>query len=323
VFTVFDTCRIDAYVPSTKSTALHAFLCPDELTRWLVGEGLDVDAPDAWGETALAMKAMHDQDLSVLLELGANVNAANDSGFTVLHRAVPRSPRNVRILLDHGADVRALNDDGHTPLQSALERCGNADIAAVGPSARILLDAGSPSPANAADLVSAIAKRYARIRGDGRNRESTDRGLTDLYELFDVTPAAPRRTHDGTSPITVAAAKWPDQFNELWELLVPPGGVAPTLQGEVIRLVGKISRELRGNGGINWNRDFQKMKNALINYLDSGTTVTIAAELADLAPGLRRDFDDRAVIRVGELSVAWVLANPDPVPPPRRLKYRG
>ena len=74
--------------------------------------------------------------------------------------------------------------------------------------------------------------------------EATDAALMHLYELFHVPPVERRMIHDGTSPITVKANRWQTQHQELWEMLVPSQGAAKTIQGEVIRITGKVSNEI-------------------------------------------------------------------------------
>ena len=75
--------------------------------------------------------------------------------------------------------------------------------------------------------------------------------------------------HAGVSPITVKATTWLAQHQELWEMLIPSQGPAKTMQGEVIRITGKIAGELYRNGGANWSMDFRKMLNALVKHLAS------------------------------------------------------
>ena len=70
--------------------------------------------------------------VTLLLDAGANPNAADANGFTALHRAVrgeadrgvdpilrASAPAIVSALLAHGADVKARDDRGVTPLMSA------------------------------------------------------------------------------------------------------------------------------------------------------------------------------------------------------------
>jgi ankyrin repeat protein len=59
--------------------------------------------------------------IGMLLEMGADINAANQSGDTALHGAALRgSTTIIRYLVDHGADVTARNEKGWLPLDIAL-----------------------------------------------------------------------------------------------------------------------------------------------------------------------------------------------------------
>jgi ankyrin repeat protein len=103
---VYDQCELTAYNrPSSKHTALHFRDCPDELARWLVGWGLDVDTRDALGYTPLSQKVIWGDGVPVLLELGADVNTQDDHGYAPLHHAITRNSESVRLLIEHGADM--------------------------------------------------------------------------------------------------------------------------------------------------------------------------------------------------------------------------
>ena len=342
---VFDACEFNAYGGQWKSTALGFDNCPDELARWLVDRGLDVDTPDASGRTPLCRRAAAGRDLTLLLELGADVNGGRgrrapiiaaiahpatlrvlvEQGADVnivtsegipLHRAALRSAESTRLLLDYGADPVIVDSNGRTPLEAALHDCRNIDIPQVAGSARILLDAGCPSPQDAAEMVTRIGGQFEFHRAgfNPRYLDETDAALSDLYSLFGMPPVARRRVHDGSSPIVIDATESSAQFDELWNLLVPSSGPAKTVQGEVIRLAGRIARELLNNGGINWNHGFHQMKDALIAHLGSATPVATAAERTELSRGITRDkYDEESIRRVTELAVAWVLANPSPM----------
>ncbi|MMZ65907.1 hypothetical protein D1872_283530 [compost metagenome] len=93
----------------------------------------------------------------------------------------------------------------------------------------------------------------------------TDEALLRLYELFDVPPVEKRKTHDGVSSIIVSTKEWQAQYNELWNLLIPSKGHAQTVQGEVIRITGKVSYEILDNGGINWDNQYRKC--SIVRYI--------------------------------------------------------
>jgi hypothetical protein len=139
----------------------------------------------------------------------------------------------------------------------------------------------------------------------------------------EATPAIPDDVLDGAVPITVSATLWQEQFQELWNLLVPNAGNAETEQGEVIRLAGKLTREILDNGSVNWDADFRSMADALTAYPASRMAVADGGELAALRKIVRVGHGDKPTLyRLTELAVAWVLANPYPVPL-RDPPYRG
>ena len=122
--------------------------------------------------------------------------------------------------------------------------------------------------------------------------------------------------HDGVSPITVSSKKWEDQYGELWDLLIPSGGSAKTVQGEVIRITGRVRDEIYRNGGANWDRYYKKMLDALILHFGSGVPLSgpLLNEAAAIAKEIRRSGDgDEELSRLCELAVVWVLENPTPV----------
>ncbi len=110
---------------------------------------------------------------------------------------------------------------------------------------------------------------------------------------------------------------WQKRYAELWDLLVPAGGPATTVQGEVIRIIGRVGDELLRNAGANWDSDHEAMLDAFDAHTRSGNVLTDSArKKADAAIAtLRRGrMDKQAIDELTKLSVTWVLANPAQAP---------
>jgi hypothetical protein len=314
---LFDTYDVNARGGVFKQTALAFHQCPDELARWLVARGADLTAGDNYGDTPLHSRARHWKGrVEVLLELGADVNHGENDRGTPLHAAAGSC--NVAasgLLLQHGARVDALNREGQTPLAYALKRCSNAQIERMAALAELLLTAGARQTPEMGALVTRIGTNFEFHRS-GFNRDTVDAtsaGLDKLYVLFGVPPVLRRILHDGKSPIVARSARWDDQYQELWDLLVPSSGPAGTIQGEVVRIAGRICDELDRNGGINWDLAYRKMADAFLTHVASG--VPLAEPLLAETRGLVADLKGKNgnPQRLREFAVTWVAENPTPL----------
>ena len=100
-------------------------------------------------------------------------------------------------------------------------------------------------------------------------------------------------------------------------MLIPSSGAAKTVQGEVIRITGRVQDELYRNGGVNWDKDYRNMLNSLPNHFASGTPLSDKEleETKELISNIRANGENEEVIteRLRELSVLWVLLNPTPI----------
>ncbi|MBD8032955.1 ankyrin repeat domain-containing protein [Solibacillus merdavium] len=314
---VFVHCELDARGGYSKSTALSFFNIPDEFVRWLVEQGADINASDSYGKTALHNHAKSWRgNTELLLELGANIEANDYQNETPLFAAAGSfNPNAVSILVAKGANISAENKKKQTPLEKALSFCRNIDIVNMAKVADILLKAGATKTQKMKDSIKRIGNEFEFYR-EGFNPEflnQTDEALLHLYELFDVPPVEKRITHDDSSPITVKTKGWQAQHNELWNLLIPSQGHAKTVQGEVIRITGKVSYEILDNGGVNWDNQFRKMLNSLDQYFSMGTPLHPATlqEVKTLVKELHNGNNDPT--RLCELAVQWVLSNPNPI----------
>jgi hypothetical protein len=316
---VFEDCDVDARCRSSKRTALAFDECPEALARWLVAQGADLSAADTWGNTPLHSHARSWRGrVAVLIELGADVQAANASGGTPLHAAADaKHTENASLLILAGAKVDAKNKDGLTPLELALRGCTNAELDRMPAFVRVLLEGGAARTPAMKPMVERIGKTFEFVRQDFNAEKvgEASAGLDFLYATFDVPPVPRRQMHDATTPITVKATTWQKQHAELWGLLVPAKGPAKTVQGEIIRIAGRISDEWERNGGCNWDRDYDEMGRALLMHVGTGAALAPAEieEIASIVRSLRKT-GGAGNDRLAALAVGWVLKNPMPVP---------
>ena len=319
---VYDRCELTAHDGRfSLCTPLHMGGVPDELVIWLVEKGLDINIPDYYGATPLYRQAtMGRETVKLLLELGADIGKPNTYGETPLHVAAEFfHPKTVKLLIDKGANVNAKNDMGRTPLASVLMVCRGIYIAQTAEIATMLVDAGAKKTSAMKEKVENIGKDFEFHR-EGINPdylEAADQGLEKLYALFDVKPVAKRIIHDGSAPILVKEGTWEEQYEELWSFLIPSSGAAKTVQGEVIRIPGRVRDELDRNGGVNWDRDYRKMLQALPQYLSLGSSLS-EQELAEtkelIAQVHGKDFDDEHRLdRLCQLALSWIKQNPEPI----------
>lgn len=319
---VYDRCELTAHDGRfSLCTPLHMGGVPDELVIWLIEQGLDINIPDYYGATPLYRQAILGRDtVKLLLELGADIEKSNTYGNTPLHMAAEFfHPKTVALLLEKGASVHSKNDRGQTPLDSVLTVCRGIYIAQTAEIASMLLDAGAKKTSAMKEKVENIGKDFEFHRESIHPDyiEGADKGLAKLYELFDVKPVEKRLTHDGVSPILVKEGSWEEQYEELWSFLIPSSGAAKTVQGEVIRIPGRVRDELDRNGGANWDRDYRKMLQALPQYLSLGIPLS-EQELAEtkelIAQVHGKDFDDEPRLdRLCQLAIAWIKQNPEPL----------
>ena len=315
---VYDVCDLNAYGSYSKCSALSFYKVPEELVRWLVAQGADIEARDSHKRTAMhAHASSWCGNIGLIIELGGDIEARDYQGETPLHAAAGSCRvEAVRTLLAHGAEVDAKDNSGRTPLGKMLISGNNANIEYMAEIADLLLDAGAEIRPEMAKFVTRIGENFEFHRENfNKDRlEATDEALAHLYEIFNAAPAPRRIMHDGVSPIIVSPGGWKAQHKELWDLLIPSQGPAKTVQGEVIRITGKIAGELYRNGGANWDSNFKKMLDALPEHFASGMPLDEPEmrEVAELVGWLRDGKSDQGIDRLCELAVEWVIKNPNP-----------
>lgn len=299
---------------------LHFPECPDEVVRWALERGEDINGRDKYDRTPLHRAVIgHDDRVELLLSLGADVDPRDYQQTTPLMVAAEYTMiDSVNLLLDAGADPNAHSSGRRDDdvLSATLARSENP--ASIRPVIDALLAAGAVPADRAAAPLRRLGTDLEHAAAHGRRMSADVRDdLDHLYRVLDVEPVAPLQVHDGSSPIVLAEGSWKKQYRSLWDSLVPPAGRADTAQGEAVRLIGRIGNEISGNAGANWDRAYRQLADQLAELLGSGTPLpdtdltTARRHLSELRDG-SLDFD--AVDEVTELVVRWVGLNPDPVP---------
>lgn len=95
--------------------------------------------------------------------------------------------------------------------------------------------------------------------------------LRQLCEMFGVAQQVARPAPNVGEKLELDSSKsWKNLSNELWDLLVPLDNQAETLQGEAIRITGKVAYEVYDNGGIDWGCSFTVLLNQYLRVVASG-----------------------------------------------------
>lgn len=319
---VFDKCEISATDRGKTTTNVFTYknLTVDHLL-FLIENGIDVNADSGFGLTPAAFLADDIELLKCLIEHGADIDHSVPTSYgngnnALFHCAVTYKAQAVDNLIACGAAPEPRGGwDNNTALDEALRCCRGIDIANMVRIARVLLSAGAKSSDKTNELVKKIGEDFEFHRS-AFNPESVDEvsnALDELYEIFQVEPVPRRVVYDGKTPISVNSDTWQKQFDELWNLLVPGSGHAATVQGEVIRIIGKITYEILDNGGINWDDEYRNLVNALCEYFEmcSGKT---AERACLLAKRISSRSDQSTLYSLAELAVKWVLDNNQPIP---------
>lgn len=320
---------------SYKQTALH-FSVPFEIAAWLIENGADVNAVTTYGPPLFEHAGAGHYDIcKLLLEHGADVTIENYAGETALFKAADKGYFEiVRLLLEHGADPCHYSRnfaDSLTPLLYMLRHIGSVPTKNKAMTAELLVSAqrkqGGPPDEEwkqAQKEVAGTGHDYQvskdGMREDYRKACGCDAAMEQLYAIFDVVPAAPVMKHSGKMSIIVDETLPVDrQHHALWEFLVPVSGKCATIQGEVIRITGRVDDECKGNAGVNWDAEYRKMLKTLLEFFVQGSALD-DADIQAAQEAISRIISCKAygcwdsTDKLKELAVKWVKQNKAPVP---------
>lgn len=292
-----------------------------EVYKWFVEQGFDIHLKDSYEGLPVHYHARaYKNNMEGILLAGGDADIEEKRrGYTPLLLAVDvPNPNSLRVLLRHGADIDVKT--GFPVEMGALElvfkRWKHQYAVQAVECMELLINAGITVEDWMREEVIDLCKDYERCKDNiyTDDLQPYEEAMTRMCQLFDVERPT-LRIHDGKSLITVTSTDFRDQHEELWNMLVPAVGKCKTVQGEVIRICGRINDEIFNNGGGNWDREYQKMLNALKRYYAMGKIPDEEEhrEALALIKSIGRDSDGADVIRLCEINVHWVLANPEPI----------
>ena len=228
----------------------------------LVNKG-NVNARDEDGFSLLMNAAMDDecdpQVVRLLVHRRANVSAAEEGQqYTALHFAArANGPEIVRILLESAGDATALDAQGNSPLHLCILGKSNLEVV------KLLLEYGAdPKRKNKEGDSPLLMAKYAEDK-------ALQKVLRETKPIRKRPPAASKAAKSSASakkgqpvPRKKSPKKeepaWVGEHRKLWKALVPPRGPAKSLQGELIRLTGRLADEAYRNGNMNWSKGHER-----------------------------------------------------------------
>ncbi len=306
-------------VGKSTSNAFYYKNLSAEQAQFLIDNGLNPNMDCGFGYSAVAHQADNKDVLDVLIKNGADINLAVKSynGNALARACTTCNVQAVRNLLDAEASVDiACGLDNKTLIDGVLAGCQNIYIPSALEICEMLLKAGAKTSAKTKGYVEEIGKRFEFFRNNISQDilPKLDEALAALYALFDVTPVEPRVMNSIEEEINVKQGNWTAQYEELRQKLVPGRGKAETLQGEMIRIVGKITYEILDNGGMNWDTEYAKMTNALKGYLKQNEKMdaVLVDEACNIAGHISSYSGKGELYRLTELVVKWVISNSMP-----------
>ncbi len=297
---MFKSKQVDIFeITDSKANWLHEVLkampndTPIKTIKYLLDKGVSPTAKDYYHMTPLhyAMRGENIEAAKILLEAGADPNARDMSGGLIPFRMACGQPFNqelVEFFLKHGANIYGQDSEGRTWMEIVK---------------KYLTRIKEEAP-----LVKFFLEYEAKLKAEGKLPPKPERKV----------PILDKPLHGGKSEITVKVSdNWLDQYKELWKLLVPKQGKAITVQGEVIRICGKLEHEILDNGRINWDNDFELMCKELKKYLLTCGNLLSEEEnkkIKNIILKIKKDtVKEKDFDKLTEFCTKWILLNTTPI----------
>lgn len=323
-----ERCEVGAYLRgSYGEPRLMHFPASEEITDFLLARGEDVNSRDRYGHTPIHARVSSRclEQIPLLIARGGDINARDTSDKTALYGVVERfSVSDVEQMIVWGADPLVTADSRvygkATPTEYALHRSFLEAPRALA-MIRLLLSYGAPAGEHVVACLREMDQLRCKFVANGLperiSQEEFDEAsaaLSELCALFGVEQREAKPAPKVGERLVFDAGATPMRvFSRLWDQLVPDSGQCQTLQGEVIRIAGRVGYEVYNNGGINWDRSFGALLDQYLSVVRSGLPMppsSLARAEAAVASLKSRSMSHQAVDDITELAVVWVRLNP-------------
>lgn len=135
-----------------------------------------------------------------------------------------------------------------------------------------------------------------------------------LFELLGVERIPRYEKHDGVSKIKIPEGSVAEQFEVMYNTMVPGHGKAKSMQGEAIRIIGTVNVGL-SSGRENLNVDEKRMLKALLEFVGQGNP--LSDEEIERVKNLRISrLNDEKMLELAGLTIKWISMNRNPFPLP-------
>ena len=324
-----ERCEVGAYLRgSAYESRLMHFPASEEITDFLLARGEDINSRDRYEHTPIHARVRSrclDQ-IPMLIARGGDINARDTSDQTALFDVVERFPvADVSRMISWGADPLVVADSRVYGKATLVENVVSWHNFLDAPRAlaviRLLLSVGAPVGERVPTALRAMDRMRCTFITHGlpdhlsQSRvDEASAALSELCALFGVEQREAKPAPVVGERLVFDAGATPKQvFSRLWDQLVPDSGQCQTLQGEVIRIAGRVGHEVFDNGGINWDRSFGKLLDQYLGVVRSGLPMppaSVARAESAVASLKGRSMSHQAVDDITELAVEWVRLNP-------------
>ena len=262
---------------------------------------------------------IHSGDIKMLIEHGVEPYVHCTEFW--IYAASGHQIKAVKTALEMGYDMYAKDSDLGTAVYAALRAGNYGDFPRMEKIVRLFLEHGYKISEEEKQAFIRQAEdyefRYDDLKEDSWYADKIDgieEAYQNLYKLLDITPIKRYVKHDGVSEIQIPEGSVSEQFEVMYNTMVPGRGRAKSMQGEAIRIIGTINVGLSG-GRENLNVDEKRMFKHLLEFVQQGNS--LSSDEIERVKVLRiTRLNDDKIMELAELTIKWISMNTSPFPLP-------